>query len=69
MSLTSDTIHALLDLRFWVALDLDSDGRVLAGHDDLGSMQLVEIAADGTVTPLTALPSPCRGRGPRFRRS
>jgi dipeptidyl aminopeptidase/acylaminoacyl peptidase len=62
VSLTSDTIRALLDLRFWVALDLDADGRVLAGHDDLGSMQLVEIAPDGTVTPLTDLPSPCSGR-------
>jgi dipeptidyl aminopeptidase/acylaminoacyl peptidase len=62
VSLASDTIRALLDLRFWVALDLDADGRVLAGHDDLGSMQLVEIAPDGTVTPLTDLPSPCSGR-------
>jgi hypothetical protein len=62
VSHASDTIRALLDLRFWLALDLDADGRVLAGHDDLGSMQLVEIAADGTVTPLTDLPSPCRGR-------
>jgi dipeptidyl aminopeptidase/acylaminoacyl peptidase len=62
VSLTSDTVRALLDLRFWVALDLDADGRVLAGHDDLGSMQLVEIAPDGTVTPLTDLPSPCSGR-------
>jgi dipeptidyl aminopeptidase/acylaminoacyl peptidase len=62
VSHASDTIRALLDLRFWVALDLDADGRVLTGHDDLGSMQLVEIAADGTVTPLTDLPSPCRGR-------
>jgi dipeptidyl aminopeptidase/acylaminoacyl peptidase len=62
VTLASDTIRALLDLRSWVALDLDADGRVLAGHDDLGSMQLVEIAADGTVTPLTDLPSACRGR-------
>jgi dipeptidyl aminopeptidase/acylaminoacyl peptidase len=62
VSSTSDTIRALLDLRSWVALDLDADGRVLAGHDDLGSMQLVEIGTDGTVTSLTDLPSPCRGR-------
>jgi dipeptidyl aminopeptidase/acylaminoacyl peptidase len=60
--LASETVNALLDLRFWVALDLDGDGRVLAGHDDLGSMQLVEIATDGTVTPLTDLPSACSGR-------
>ena len=62
MTLDSDTIRALLDLRSWVALDLDTEGRVLAGHDELGSMQLVEIAADGTVTPLTDLASPCSGR-------
>ncbi|WP_238342873.1 S9 family peptidase [Nocardioides cynanchi] len=62
MTSASETIRALLDLRSWVALDLDADGRVLAGHDDLGSMQLVEIGADGTPTPLTDLPSPCRGR-------
>jgi dipeptidyl aminopeptidase/acylaminoacyl peptidase len=62
VTLDSDTIRALLDLRSWVALDLDTQGRVLAGHDELGSMQLVEIAADGTVTPLTDLASPCSGR-------
>jgi dipeptidyl aminopeptidase/acylaminoacyl peptidase len=55
-------LKALLDLPLWVAFDLDSEGRVLAGSDELGSLQLVEIAPDGTVTPLTALPSRCVGR-------
>jgi dipeptidyl aminopeptidase/acylaminoacyl peptidase len=58
----SDALRSLLDLRTWVALDLDADGRVLAGHDDLGSLQLVEIAADGGLTALTDLPSRCNGR-------
>ena len=55
-------LKALLDLPLWVAFDLDSEGRVLAGSDELGSLQLVEIAPDGTVTPLTNLPSRCVGR-------
>src|SRR4051794_19093431 len=59
---TSDVFGLLLDTRTWLALDLEADGRLLAGHDDLGSLQLVEIAADGTATPLTDLPSKCRGR-------
>jgi dipeptidyl aminopeptidase/acylaminoacyl peptidase len=54
--------RALIDTRTWVAFDLSSDGHVLAGHDELGSLQLVEIAPDGAVTPVTALPSRCRGR-------
>jgi len=58
---SSDLFPLLLDTRTWIALDLDVDGRVLAGYDDLGSLQLVEIAADGQVTPLTSLPSRCRG--------
>lgn len=55
-------VGALLDLRSWQALDIDADGRVLAGHDELGSLQLVEIDSDGTRTPLTDLPSRCTGR-------
>ncbi len=55
-------VTQLLDLRTWQAFDVDGEGRVLAGHDDLGSVQLVEIAADGTRTPLTALPGKCSGR-------
>ena len=58
----SSTVRALLDVRLWVALDIDDEGRVLAGHDDLGSLQLVEISPDGTVTGLTDLPSRCAGR-------
>ena len=58
----SGTVKALLDVRLWLAFDIDDDGRVLAGHDDLGSLQLVEIAPDGTTTELTDLPSRCAGR-------
>ncbi|MGA8246977.1 MAG: alpha/beta fold hydrolase [Nocardioides sp.] len=62
MTTASDALRALLDLRTWVALDLDADGRVLAAHDELGSLQLVEIATDASVTALTDLPSRCNGR-------
>ncbi|MEP7024548.1 MAG: alpha/beta fold hydrolase, partial [Actinomycetota bacterium] len=44
------------------AWDIDPAGRILAGSDQSGSMQLVEIAADGTATALTALPGACSGR-------
>jgi dipeptidyl aminopeptidase/acylaminoacyl peptidase len=62
VSSSSDLFRALLDTRTWIALDLSAEGHVLAGHDDLGSQQLVEIAPDGTVTALTRLPSRCQGR-------
>ena len=52
----------LLDIRFYQAFDLDEAGRVLAGSDESGSTQLVEIQPDGTVVALTALPGPCTGR-------
>ncbi|MGZ4499075.1 MAG: alpha/beta hydrolase family protein [Nocardioidaceae bacterium] len=55
-------VHDLLDIRVWTGFDIDPDGRVLAGTDDLGSLQIVEIAPDGTRTPLTDLPSRCSGR-------
>jgi acetyl esterase/lipase len=58
----SALVGALLDLRSWQAFDIDAEGRVLAGHDELGSTQLVEIDADGTRTALTDLPSRCAGR-------
>lgn len=44
------------------AFDVDSDGRVLVGSDESGSMQLVEIAPNGTITALTALAGACTGR-------
>jgi dipeptidyl aminopeptidase/acylaminoacyl peptidase len=52
----------LLDIRLYQAFDIDPAGRVLAGGDDTGSTQLIEIGPDGAVTPLTALPGPCTGR-------
>jgi dipeptidyl aminopeptidase/acylaminoacyl peptidase len=52
----------ILDLRLYQAFDLDADGRVLAGSDDTGSTQLIEIEPDGTRTSLTALPGACVGR-------
>ena len=58
----ADLVKQLLDVRVWTAFDVDAQGRVLAGTDDLGSLQLVEIAPDGTRTPLTDLPSRCSGR-------
>lgn len=59
---TADLITRLLAARTWTAFDVDGEGRVLAGHDELGSTQLVELHPDGTRTPLTALPSKCSGR-------
>ena len=58
----ADLVRQLLDVRLWVAFDVDDEGRVLAGTDDLGSLQLVEVARDGTRTALTDLPSKCSGR-------
>jgi dipeptidyl aminopeptidase/acylaminoacyl peptidase len=52
----------LLDIRLYQAFDLDEDGRVLAGSDETGSTQLIEIQPDGISVPLTALPGPCSGR-------
>jgi dipeptidyl aminopeptidase/acylaminoacyl peptidase len=52
----------ILDVRLYQAFDLDADGRVLAGSDDTGSTQLLEIEPDGTRTPVTALPGACTGR-------
>lgn len=55
-------VRDLLSIRTWTAFDVDADGRVLAGHDELGSLQLVEIDTDGSRTPLTHLPGRCTGR-------
>jgi dipeptidyl aminopeptidase/acylaminoacyl peptidase len=55
-------IRELLDLPVWRAFDIDETGRILAGSDASGTIQLVELAPDGTATPLTALPGACQGR-------
>jgi protease II len=55
-------LNRLLETRLFQAFDVDESGRVLVGSDDTGSTQLIEIAGDGTVTPLTALPGACTGR-------
>jgi dipeptidyl aminopeptidase/acylaminoacyl peptidase len=55
-------LATLLDIRLYQAFDVDEAGRVLAGSDDTGSTQLIEIQPDGSQTPLTALPGPCGGR-------
>jgi dipeptidyl aminopeptidase/acylaminoacyl peptidase len=62
-------ITELLNLPIWRAFDVDDAGRVLAGYDGSGTLQLVELALDGTVTPLTALPGPCSGRYLRGERA
>ena len=54
-------ITQLLEARTWRAFDVDDEGRVLAGWDDSGSVQLVELDGE-RITPLTALPGACRGR-------
>jgi dipeptidyl aminopeptidase/acylaminoacyl peptidase len=55
-------LKRLLDVRLYQAFDADQAGRVLAGSDDTGSTQLIEIGTDGDVTKLTALPGKCGGR-------
>lgn len=59
---TAQLVAALLETRTWTAFDVDGQGRVLAGHDELGTLQLVEIDPAGTRTPLTNLPGRCSGR-------
>ena len=55
-------LEQLLAVPVYRSFDVDPDGRVLAGSDQRGSMQLVEIAPSGEITELTALPGACRGR-------
>lgn len=55
-------VTTLLNLGLYLAFDIDADGRVLAGSDESGSTQLVELSPDGSAVPLTALPGPCSGR-------
>jgi dipeptidyl aminopeptidase/acylaminoacyl peptidase len=52
----------MLDVRLYRAFDLAPDGRILAGSDESGSTQLVELLPDGASVPLTALPGACSGR-------
>ena len=60
--MTRIDVRELLELRTWTVFDVDDEGRVLAGWDGPGSVQLVEIGADGVRTQLTALPGACSGR-------
>ncbi|GAA4876191.1 S9 family peptidase [Actinomycetospora straminea] len=55
-------LHRLLDATTWRSFDVDAEGRILAGHDASGSVQLVELHPDGTRVPLTALPGAVSGR-------
>ena len=55
-------VATMLTIPVFRAMDVDSDGRVLAGTDESGSMQIIEISADGDITALTALPGACGGR-------
>lgn len=58
----------VLGVRTWRAFDVDETGRVLAGCDATGSMQLVEIGTEGA-RQLTALPDGCSGRYLRGERA
>ncbi|HYJ70222.1 MAG TPA: S9 family peptidase, partial [Nocardioidaceae bacterium] len=55
-------IKTLLELRTWTIFDVDDEGRVLAGYDGSGSLQLVELYPEGRRTALTSLPGACSGR-------
>jgi dipeptidyl aminopeptidase/acylaminoacyl peptidase len=55
-------IARLLAITLYRAFDVDAEGRILAGSDAAGSVQLTEIQPDGTTDALTALPGPCTGR-------
>ncbi len=55
-------IRRLLRAPVWRAFDVDDQGRVLAGTDESGTIQLAEIDTQGVITPLTALAGACSGR-------
>jgi dipeptidyl aminopeptidase/acylaminoacyl peptidase len=55
-------LERLLGVTRYRAFDTDGGGRILAGSDESGSTQLVEISPDGQATALTALPGACTGR-------
>src|ERR1700734_3955673 len=52
----------LLAVPVYRAFDIDARQRILGGTDESGSLQLIEIAPDGSVVRLTALPGACTGR-------
>ena len=60
--MTETLLHRLLDATTWRAFDVDAEGRILAGHDASGSVQLVELRPDGARVPLTALDGAVHGR-------
>lgn len=62
-------VQTLLELCSWQAFDIDDEGRVLAGYDGTGTVQLMELDPDGTATRLTALDGACSGRYVRGRRA
>lgn len=62
VALVPADIRDFLAAPVWRALDVDDAGRVLAGCDAPGTIQLVELALDGTPTWLTDLPGGCSGR-------
>jgi pimeloyl-ACP methyl ester carboxylesterase len=55
-------LDRLLNVTTYRAFDIDPERRILAGSDESGATQLVEIAPGGAMTPLTALPGACTGR-------
>jgi dipeptidyl aminopeptidase/acylaminoacyl peptidase len=52
----------LLAVPMYRAFDIDAEGRVLAGSDESGSVQLTEIQPNGDMVTLTALPGARWGR-------
>jgi dipeptidyl aminopeptidase/acylaminoacyl peptidase len=58
----SPDLERLLGVALYQAFDTDRDGQILAGSDESGSTQLIEISPDGRRTVLTALPGACTGR-------
>ncbi len=58
----SPDLERLLNVTVYRAFDIDPDRRILAGSDETGVPQLAEIAPDGAMTALTALPGACTGR-------
>ena len=55
-------IRDFLKAPVWRAFDVDDQGRVLAGCDAPGTIQLVELSEGGSPSWLTDLPGNCSGR-------